>query len=67
MVMNIYNAMQIMFRFCSFRLRDENKVSTYDSRQSNSSRNFNVMTEGLRLSSLELNNGQKLNTVNCRG
>ena len=65
--MNIYRLSGLMFQFCSFCLRFENKSGTNDSRQSNNSRNFNVMTEGLRSSSLELYNGQKLNTLDCRG
>lgn len=65
--MSIYRLSGLMFQFCSFYLRIENKSGTNNSRQSNNSRNFNVMTEGLRLSSLELYNGQKLNTINCRG
>lgn len=63
----IYRVMKIMFQLCSFCLRSENKSGTKESRQSIRSRNFNVITEGLRLSSLELYNGQKLNPLNRRG
>ena len=56
-----------MFQVCSFFLQHENKRGTYESRQSNHSRDFNEMTDGLRSSALELNNGQKFNTPNCRG
>ena len=65
--MYIYRIAEKLFLFCSFFLRSENKSGTNDSRQPDNSRNFNVTTEGLRSSSLELYNGQKLNTLNCRG
>jgi hypothetical protein len=56
-----------MYRFCSFFLRGQNKNSTNDSRQSNCSRNFKLMLEGLRAFTLEFRYGQKFNTVNRRG
>jgi len=54
---------KIMFRFCSFRLRNENKSGTNDSRQSNCSRDFKLTLEGLREFLLEFHYGQKFNTA----
>jgi len=53
---------------CSFFLRNENICGTKYSRQSNTSRDFNIVTEGLRSCLLELRYGQKIiNTLNRRG
>ena len=57
-----------MFRFCSFYLRNENICGTRSSRQSDTSRDFKTMTEGLRSFLLEFTHGQKIyNPFNRRG
>lgn len=60
------------YLFCSlnvlFRLRNKNKYGTSYSRQSNTSRDFNIVTEGLRSFLLEFRYGQKIiNPLNRRG
>lgn len=55
------------FYDCSFFLRNENICGTKLPRQSNTSRNFNILTEGLRSFLLEFRYGQKFNPLNRRG